>query len=93
LGKLYGRFVISVAGTPVGGTAFKAASGAMESLNLAIKTRSAVTIGEQEITEGGVRKRDVYIQEYNSTIQRLEQLSGGVLKVKSWREVYKVFKQ
>jgi hypothetical protein len=93
LGKLYGRFVIPVAGTPVGGTAFKAAAGAIESLILAIKTRSAVTIGEQEITEGGVRKRDVYIQEYNSTIQRLEQLAGGVLKVKSWREVYNIFKQ
>jgi hypothetical protein len=93
LGKLYARFVISVSGTPVGGTAFKSAAGTLESLNLAIKTRSAVTIGEQEITETGVRKRDVYIQEYNSTVQRLEQLTGGILKIKSWREVYKVFKQ
>jgi len=93
LGKLYARFVISVAGTPVGGTAFKTASGAMESLDLAIKTRSAVTLGEQETTTTGVKKRDVYIQEYNSTIQRLEQLTGGVLKVKSWREVYKIYKE
>jgi hypothetical protein len=93
LGKLYARFIVSKAGTPVGGTAFKTATGAMESLNLAIKTRSAVTLGEKETTAGGLEKREVYIQEYNSTVQKLEQLTGGLLKVKSWREVYKVFKR
>jgi hypothetical protein len=93
LGKLYARFIVSKAGTPVGGTAFKTAEGAMESLNLAIKTRSAVTMGEQETTLTGLQKREVYIQEYNSTVQKLEQLTGGLLKVKSWREVYKVFKK
>jgi hypothetical protein len=65
----------------------------VESLNLAIKTRSAVTIGETSTAEGGVKKREVYIQEYNSTVQRLEQLTGGLLKIKSWREVYSIYKR
>ena len=93
LGKLYARFIVSMGGSPVGGTAFKGLSGAMESLDLAIKTRSAVTLGETQTTTDGSRKREVYIQEYDSTVQKLEQLTGGLLKVKSWREVYKVFKK
>jgi hypothetical protein len=93
LGKLYARFIVSIGGSPVGGTAFKGISGAMESLDLAIKTRSAVTLGETQTTTDGARKREVYIQEYDSTVQKLEQLTGGLLKVKSWREVYKVFKR
>jgi hypothetical protein len=92
LGKLYARFVVSIGGSPVGGTAFKGASGALESLDLAIKTRSAVTLGETQTTAGGAQKREIYIQEYDSTVQKLEQLTGGLLKIKSWREVYKVFK-
>ena len=64
----------------------------MESLTLSIKTRSAVTLGEQSVTEGGIRKRDVYIQEYDSTIQKLEQVTGGLLKIKSWREIYQIIK-
>jgi hypothetical protein len=51
-----------------------------------------VTLGEQSATEGGIRKRDVYIQEYDSTIQKLEQMTGGLLKIKSWREIYKIIK-
>ena len=93
LGKLYARFIVSIGGSPVGGTAFKGLSGALESLDLAIKTRSAVTLGETQTTTDGARKREVYIQEYDSTVQKLEQLTGGLLKVKSWREVYKVFKR
>jgi Tfp pilus tip-associated adhesin PilY1 len=93
LGKLYARLIVSVGGSPVGGTAFKGATGPTESLDLAIKTRSAVTLGETQTTTDGARKREVYIQEYNSTVQKLEQLTGGLLKVKSWREVYKVFKR
>jgi hypothetical protein len=92
LGKLYARFIVSIGGSPVGGTAFKGISGALESLDLAIKTRSAVTLGETQMTTDGAKKREVYIQEYDSTVQKLEQLTGGLLKVKSWREVYKVFK-
>jgi hypothetical protein len=93
LGKLYARFIVTYAGTPVGGTAFKTATGPVESLALAIKTRSAVTLGEQVTTSGGIRKREVYIQEYDSTIQKLEQLTGGLVKVRSWREIYKIFKR
>jgi hypothetical protein len=93
VGKLYARFIVSIGGTPVGGTAFKGISGAMESLDLAIKTRSAVTLGETQTTTDGSKKREVYIQEYDSTVQKLEQLTGGLLKVKSWREVYKVIKR
>ena len=92
-GKLYARFLVSIAGSAVGGTAFKTATGPIEALNLAIKTRSAVTVGEQQTTETGVRKREIYIQEYNSTVQRLEQSTGGLLKVKSWREIYRIIKK
>ncbi|NIN92804.1 hypothetical protein GTO36_07455, partial [bacterium] len=54
------------AGTTLGGTAFETATGPQESLSLAIKTRAAVTIGERERAPGGARKREVYIQEYDS---------------------------
>jgi hypothetical protein len=93
LGKLYARFVASMAGSTVGGTAFRTPTGPVESLNLAIKTRSAVTLGETSTGEGGLRKREVYIQEYDSTVQRLEQLTGGLLKINSWREVYSIYKK
>jgi Tfp pilus tip-associated adhesin PilY1 len=91
-GKLYGRFLVSFAGSPLGGTAFKTALGPRESLDLSIKTRSAVTIGEQQTTETGIRKREVYIQEYNSTVQKLEQTTGRLIKINSWREIYKIKK-
>jgi len=92
IGKLYGRFVVSKAGSVVGSSAFRTAGGNVESLNLSIKTRSAVTLGEKSQTDSGTRKRDVYIQEYDSTIQKLEQVTGGLLKVKSWREIYQIIK-
>ena len=92
IGKLYGRFIVSKAGTVVGGSAFRTAGGNVESLTLSIKTRSAVTLGEQSATESGIRKRDVYIQEYDSTIQKLEQVTGGLLKIRSWREIYRIIK-
>jgi hypothetical protein len=91
-GKLYARYIQPVAGTMIGGTSFKTASGPVESLDLTIKTRAAVTMGERERTEGGTRKREVYIQEYDSTIQKLEQTIGSLLKIKSWREIYKIIK-
>jgi len=92
VGKLYARFVQTVAGSIIGGTAFVTASGPQESIALAIKTRAAVTFGERERASGGTRKREVYIQEYDSTIQKLEQTIGAILKVRSWREVYKVIR-
>jgi hypothetical protein len=90
-GKLYARFIQSIAGSAVGGTAFRDASGTLPSLDLASKTRSAVTLGDTQRVDGD-RKREVYIQEYDSTIQRLEQPVGAVLTIKSWREIYKVIR-
>jgi len=92
VGKLYGRYIQAQAGTTLGGTAFKTASGTQESLALAIKTRAAVTIGEKVRTQDGARKREVYIQEYDSTIQKLEKVAPPLLKVRSWREVYRVIR-
>ena len=62
--------------------------GKVENLTLAIKTRSAVTLGETERTATGARKKEIYIQEYDSTIQKLEMPVGALLKIRSWREVY-----
>jgi hypothetical protein len=92
LGNLYGRYISSVAGSLIGGTAFKGSSGPVESLALSSKTRAAVTLGETDKTQGNVRKREVYIQEYDSTIQKLEQPVGAMLTIKSWREVYKIIR-
>jgi hypothetical protein len=92
VGKLYARFVQTVAGSIIGESAFVTASGTKESLDLAIKTRAAVTFGERERAAGATRKREVYIQEYDSTIQKLEQSIGAMLKIKSWREVYRVIR-
>lgn len=90
-GKLYGRFIQSLAGSAVGGSAFRDASGTLQNLDLASKTRAAVTLGDSTRVNGN-RKREVYIQEYDSTIQKLEQPIGAALTVKSWREVYKVIR-
>lgn len=90
-GKLYARFVQAYAGSAVGSSALRDASGTLQSLDLASKTRSAVTLGDTSRVQGD-RKRDVYIQEYDSTIQKLEQPVGAVLKVKSWREIFKIIR-
>ncbi|UCE39772.1 MAG: VCBS repeat-containing protein [Candidatus Aminicenantes bacterium] len=90
-GKLYGRFVQSMAGSAVGGSAFRDSTGTLQSLDLASKTRSAVALGDTDRVNGD-RKREVYIQEYDSTIQKLEQPVGAVLTIKSWREIYKVIR-
>jgi Tfp pilus tip-associated adhesin PilY1 len=91
VGKLYGRFVQAMAGSAVGGSAFRDSTGTLQSLDLASKTRSAVALGDTQRISGD-RKREVYIQEYDSTIQKLEQPVGAVLSIKSWREVYKVIR-
>jgi len=93
IGKLYARYVESIAGSVVGATALWVEPGvAVESLQLEIKTRAAVTLGERQTTGSGVRKREIYIQEYDSTIQRMEQTILSSLKVKSWREIFKIIK-
>jgi hypothetical protein len=90
VGRLYGRYIQAVAGTPIGGSAFRTApSTTVESLDLVSKARRAVTVGER-LGVAGTTKRTVYVQEYESTIQRLEQPVGALLKVRSWREVYKI---
>ena len=92
-GKLYGRYVNPASGNPLGSSAFTMATGTVESLDLDIKTRAAVTIGETSTVEStGVRKQDVYIQEYNSTIQKLEQPIGAAVIVRSWREIRRIKK-
>jgi hypothetical protein len=91
-GKLYGRYVQAVSGGTVGGSAFKTAQNqTAESLDLISKSRRAVTLGDRTAA-GGVAKRSVYIQEYNSALERLEQPVGALLKIKSWREIYKIFR-
>lgn len=90
-GKLYARYVQAYSGSAVGSTALRDASGNLQSLELASKTRSAVTLGEVSRVQGD-RKRDVYIQEYDSTIQKLEQPVGAVLRIKSWREIYRIIR-
>jgi len=90
VGKFYGRYIQAVAGTAIGGSAFKTSQSTIaESLDLVSKARRAVTIGERR-GASGTEKRTVYVQEYESTIQRLEQPVGGLLKIRSWREVYKI---
>lgn len=91
-GKLYVRYVEAIGGGQIGQTALKGETGAMEYMALEIKARSAVTLGETERTDTGVRKREVYIHEFDSTIQKLEQPSGSTLRIKSWREVYRVLR-
>jgi hypothetical protein len=92
LGRLYARFIQPVLGVPAGGSALKNAQGqALDYLALASKARTAVTIGERQ-RAGGTYKQDVYIQEYDSTIEKLEQPVGALLRIRSWREIYQVIR-
>jgi hypothetical protein len=91
-GKLYGRYIQAVSGGTVGSSAFKTSQNlTAESMTLISKARRAVTLGERSATAGAA-KRSVYIQEYNSALERLEQPVGALLKIKSWREIYKIFR-
>jgi len=91
-GKLFARYIQNVAGVAVGGTAFKTtATVPPEYLQMVSKARRAVTLGERATT-AGIKKREVYIQEYNSTVEMLEQPVGALLQIKSWREIYKIFR-
>jgi Tfp pilus tip-associated adhesin PilY1 len=91
VGKLYGRYIQSIAGSAIGSTAFSSSTGTVQNLDLSSKTRAAVTLGDTERV-GSTRKREVYIQEYDSTVQKLEQPVQAVLTIKSWREIYKVIR-
>jgi hypothetical protein len=92
VGKLYARYIQAEAGSLIGGTALKTFTGPVENLELSIKTRAAVTLGERQRTSDGTRKREVYIQEYDSTIQKLEQFAVALLKIRSWREIFKIIR-
>ena len=90
-GKLFARYVRSAAGFSVGGSAFKTAEATPQYLTMVSKARRAVTLGER-VSTSGVSKREVYIQEYDSTIEMLEQPVGSSLQIKSWREIYRIIR-
>ncbi len=90
-GRLYARYVRFTSSIPVGGTAFKTtAATPPEYLDLISKARRAVTVGEAERVGGRVNKREIYVQEYDSTLERLAQPIGSLLRIKSWREIYRI---
>ena len=67
-------------------------------LQLVSKTRAAVTKGEVRTVSEGLTKTDVWINEYDSTLQVVAQ-NGEIkgdknvkLKIKSWREVYRIIR-
>jgi len=103
-GKLYARYIDVSSWTP-GSTAF---SGSETYLVLKSKTRAAVTVGGMRENEEGTRERDVFIHEYDSTLQVLSRGGGTLtghddgsdggdpaktgLRIRSWREVYRIIK-
>jgi len=90
-GRLYARYVRTTSTIPAGGTAFKTADATPpEYLDMVSKARRAVTVGEAQQIGGRVSKREIYVQEYDSTIEMLEQPIGSLLRIKSWREVYRI---
>ena len=90
-GRLYARYMRYTSAIPVGGTAFKTTTGTPpEYLDLISKARRAVTVGEAERVAGRVNKREIYVQQYDSTLEKLEQTIGSLLRIKSWREVYRI---
>jgi hypothetical protein len=90
-GRLYARYIRTTAAIPVGGTAFKSADPTPpDYLQLISKARRAVTVGEATSIGGRVNKREVYVQEYDSTLEMLEQPIGSLLRIKSWREIYRI---
>ncbi len=104
-GKLYARHII---GNQMGVTALLSMEGAPEEYKVTKqKVRSAVTIGETEVVTGeegqaGISKRKVFIQSFTQPgeggpeppSQVLAQpVPQTALMIKSWREVYKVFKK
>lgn len=92
-GRLYARQLRSLySGISVGGTSLRSSGGVPpEYLTMVSKARRAVTTGEVQRTDG-VNKREVYIQEYNSTIEMLANPIGSMLQIKSWREIYRIIR-
>jgi Tfp pilus tip-associated adhesin PilY1 len=93
-GLLYARNIRpGFSGMVAGASAFKSADVVPpEFLQMISKARRAVTVGEIA-RQGNVNKREVFIQEYNSTIEMLEQpVATSRLQIKSWREIYKIIR-
>ncbi len=92
-GNLYARYLRAGTGFAVGGTAFQSSATVYpEYLAMLSKARRAVTVGDVQNFTGGINKREVFAQQYNSAIQMLEQkVAAGVL-IKSWREIYQVIR-
>ena len=59
---------------------------------IVLKNGSGNHLGELQAGGGSSSKKEVYIQEYDSTIERLEQPVGSNLRVVSWREIYKIIR-
>lgn len=90
-GRLYARYIRQTSAIPVGGTAFRTTEQTPpEYLQLVSKARRAVTVGEASRVAGRVNKREIYVQEYDSTLEMLEQPIGSLMRIKSWREIYRV---
>jgi len=90
-GRLYARYIRQTSAIPVGGTAFRTTEQTPpEYLQLVSKARRAVTVGEASRVAGRVNKREIYVQEYDSTLEMLEQPIGSLLRIKSWREIYRI---
>jgi len=90
-GRLYSRILRPGAGIAIGGTALKSsASVPPEYLTTVSKARQAVTIGSVQRSANSPNERQVFTQEYNSTIEQLTQPIGAYLQIKSWREVYQI---
>jgi hypothetical protein len=94
IGRLYARYLQNETGG--GAMGFSALKGTetstVENLQLTSKARKAVTLGERRQV-GQTTKRDVYLQEYDSTVERLEQPGGRfILIIQSWREVFQIIR-
>jgi Tfp pilus tip-associated adhesin PilY1 len=102
VGRIYGRYLL---GNQVGGTALTSFTGApVQYLQTEQKVRSAVTLGSTQMVQSGgqnINMRKVFIQSYTQPgaggpeppSQVLAQpTQQTALIIKSWREIYKVFK-
>ena len=90
-GRLYSRILRPGTGLAVGGTALKSSSAVPpEYLTTVSKARQAVTLGSVQSGGTNPSQRQVFTQEYDSTIQVLTQPIGAYLQIKSWREVYQI---
>jgi hypothetical protein len=94
-GRLYARQLRLSGGIPIGGSALRSTNAVPPAyLDMVSKARRAVTLGEIQRTPApeSISKREVFLQEYNSTIEMLANPVGALLQIKSWREVYQVIR-